>query len=162
MPESVAASKPFRATTGQPSRVKSVDRRENFSPYGAPSTGLKNSDADNYVEEYPAHIRWQPKTASDAAADVALIFIYGAVFFFFFVRFLRYRKWPSFYLALSAPMGWVLLSLWDLGIMEPIEGAPLRWLGVLMGMLMLTSVVRWDKLDPPDPKPRRDVEHDEE
>lgn len=118
---------------------------------------LKNSD--NYVREEVA-CHWKPKTGVDAAADVALIFVYGAVAFFFLVRFLRFRKWPSFYLAISAPLGWLQLSLWDLGVMEPIEGAPLRWLGVLVGGLMLTSVVRWDKLDPPDPAPKAQEEDD--
>lgn len=75
--------------------------------------------------------------------------MYGAVGFFFFARWVRLRKLPSLYLALSAPLGWVALALWDLGLTAPLPWAPARWVGAAVGLLMLTSVVRWDKVDPP-------------
>lgn len=81
--------------------------------------------------------------------------VYGAVAFWFAVRFVRFRKWPSFYLAISAPLAWSLLALWDLGIMPPNPHGVFRWVGVVVGFLMLTSVVRWDRVDPHDSRHSR-------
>jgi hypothetical protein len=89
----------------------------------------------------------QPGGWMDVAADFLLLVVYGCVGFFFFIRWARMRKWPSLYLAISAPLGWTLLAMWDLGVIEP--PSLLRWFGVATAVAMLWSVVRWDKIDPP-------------
>lgn len=74
--------------------------------------------------------------------------MYGAVFFFFFVRFVYLRKWSSLLLAMTSPIGWVLVALWDLGLMTPLPSAPARWLGVVSGVMLLHSVVKLERQNP--------------
>lgn len=116
----------------------------------SPSLVQRNSEdcTRAYVGQFHS-----PGTPLDAAADVTLLSVYGAVGFFFAVRFIRHRKWPSFYLAVSAPLGWSLLALWDLGLVMPVRGGLFRWLGVTIGVLMLTSVVGFDNAESKGQKP---------
>jgi hypothetical protein len=83
------------------------------------------------------------------------LIIYGAAGFFFSARYLQLRKPPSLYLAVTLPLGWVLLAVKTLRLFA--DGPywvldALEWLGIAVGVVMLSSLVRWDKLDPPKPK----------
>lgn len=87
-------------------------------------------------------------------SDILLIAVYGAVAFFFAMRFFRTRKAPSLLLALTAPLGWCFVAVWDLGLFEPHPYGLVRWVGVLLGVALLASVVRWDRVDPKEVKLR--------
>ncbi len=87
------------------------------------------------------------------AADVGLLVVYGAVGFFFLVRFAHLRKAPSLLLAVTIPLGWLLVAMWDLDILQPMPSAPIRWIGVIFGILLLQSVVTWRR-EADEPKPR--------
>lgn len=80
-------------------------------------------------------------TAAERTADVFLLMTYGAVIFFFLWRFFRRRRLPSLFIALL-PLGWVLVALWDLRIMEPHPTGAFRWAGVMIGALLLWAVVK--------------------
>jgi hypothetical protein len=96
------------------------------------------------------------------AADFFLVGVYSCVGFFFIVRWVRFRKWPSLYLAISAPLAWTIVALWDLGYMQPLPNAPLRWVGVVVGLLMLVSVIRWERVDPADARMNRKADPTQE
>lgn len=84
----------------------------------------------------------EAETASAVAraADVALLAVYGGVSAFFCYRFARHRRLASLGVA-CLPLGWFVVALWGLHIVEPHPLAALRWLGVVLGLLLLAAVI---------------------
>jgi hypothetical protein len=83
------------------------------------------------------------------AADVALLVVYGGVAAFFIYRFVRHRRMASVGVALL-PMGWIVVALYDLNLIA--DGSSfVRWCGVAVGLLVLTSVFRAEQVDPEGP-----------
>lgn len=82
----------------------------------------------------------------EKTADVFLIAVYGAVAFFFLWRWTRHRRTPSIWIAGMAS-GWVLVAVFDLGVIEPNPYALLRLVGLVIGILLLVSVVRAERKD---------------
>lgn len=79
-----------------------------------------------------------------AAADVCLLLVYGAVIGFFLLRWVRFRRTPSLGVAML-PAGWVLVALWDLGILSPHPMGLWRWMGVAFGVWLLASAFRAER-----------------
>lgn len=77
-----------------------------------------------------------------ALADLALLVVYLCVVVYFLQRFSRFRKPPSLGIALL-PTGWLILALaHDLN--RPIM-VTLKWVGVLIGVALLASVIYADR-----------------
>jgi hypothetical protein len=89
-----------------------------------------------------------------------LLVVYGAVGFFFLMRFARTLKGPSLLLALSAPLGWCFVAVLDLGLLTFHPWAPIRWVGAALGIALLAAVARWDRIDPKGREQRPSAEYD--
>lgn len=90
-----------------------------------------------------------PPTASplSLAADVALLIVYGAVAGFFLFRFARRRRWVSFGVSMMTG-GWMLLALFDLGLLRPRSDGLIRWWGVAVGVYLLATAFRAERREP--------------
>jgi hypothetical protein len=84
-------------------------------------------------------------------ANVLCLGLYFIVGFFFFIRFVRYRKGPSLALALATPLGWMGVVLESMGWIRSSSWAGLRWVGIGLALWLLALVTRWDK-NHPEPK----------
>lgn len=85
------------------------------------------------------------------AANVALLAVFGGLFLFYFVRFIRHRKWRSLVGALL-PSGWIVFALARLGAVrgdELLEAV--AWIGSIAGAAVLTLVVVAERVDLGDP-----------
>lgn len=83
-------------------------------------------------------------TAAEAAS-VCLLLVYGGVITFFLLRWVRFRKPPSLGVAML-PTGWILVALWDLGILYPHPAGVFRWCGVVAGVWLLWSAFRAERV----------------
>lgn len=77
-----------------------------------------------------------------APADLALLFVYGAVIIYFVGRWVRFRVAASLGVALL-PMGWIVLAL---HAFAPVESA-VKWAGVGAGLALLVLVLQADRGD---------------
>ncbi len=80
--------------------------------------------------------------------DVALLVIYLFVFVYFMKRLVRFRKWPSLFIALL-PMGWVVLALED-SMQDDLQRTitVVKWTGFAMGFLLMMAVTHADRTGP--------------
>jgi hypothetical protein len=112
----------------------------------------------SWIERFPAQERWaelqQPASNSSSsvnrspsvAADVALVVVYGALGCFFVYRGVVARNPSSFGLAISLPLGWMVLAGQGLQMFESAQlGKLLRWGGVGWGVYLLWSVTRHER-----------------
>lgn len=84
------------------------------------------------------------------AGSIALLLVYGGVFFFFVYRFVRFRKPPSLTIAFVST-GWVVLACLRLGLIAGANLGLLCWIGVAFGAALLTLVIRADQVDQREP-----------
>lgn len=92
-----------------------------------------------------------PTVVSEAvrAADVALLVVHGGVVVFFLYRFARHRR-PSSLACALLPVGWMLIACWDLDVFTSGQYGLYHWLGVLLGVLMIHTLIRTEVMDQPD------------
>jgi hypothetical protein len=81
--------------------------------------------------------------------DVAVLAVFGAVAFYFFVRGIIQRRPPSFFIALLTCSGWSAIALQDLGVLVVSWWLP--WCGLVLGLMLLWTVVRFEatSVEPP-------------
>lgn len=96
-----------------------------------------------------------PSVALGQTANAGLLLVYGAVGFFYLWRYLRLRMFPSLFIALTLPTGWVMVALLGLGIWQPPPSGWPQWGGALLGCLLLVSCLRLEIAGNP-PKPEVD------
>lgn len=73
------------------------------------------------------------------SADVLLLLVYGGIVFFFLFRFLQHRKLPSLGIALL-PMGWIVISAHQLGILDERASNAGCWVGLVFGVFLAASL----------------------
>lgn len=82
----------------------------------------------------------RPKNgARVAAADLALLLVYGGVVVYFLRRFVVFRRWPSLGVALL-PCGWIVVAVAGVRTF-----AAVKWAGVAAGLLLLGLVLEADR-----------------
>jgi hypothetical protein len=80
-----------------------------------------------------------PSRAANNASNVAILLVYGAVIVGFLWRFHNTGRAPTLVMA-ALPVGWVLASLWDMGLMRPMPFGVFRWMGVALGIFILFTL----------------------
>lgn len=74
-------------------------------------------------------------------ADVGLLVVHGAIVALFLRRFVVHRQLPSVGVA-SLPLGWIFHALVDLDIVHQRPDGLFRWLGVAIGLCVVTAAYR--------------------
>lgn len=85
-----------------------------------------------------------------AAGSIAILLVYGAVFWLFVWRFVRRRRAPSLAIAFVTT-GWVVLALARLRLIAAEVVDDVIWIGALFGVGLLVLVTRADRVDQEDP-----------
>lgn len=86
-------------------------------------------------------------TTLETIADLALVAVYVPVMLFFAYRWRVHRQPASLGIAVL-PFGWLFVALWDLGVLPPLPWAPIRWVGVGSGILLLLASLSTERRDP--------------
>lgn len=80
-----------------------------------------------------------PSKVASHASDIAVLFVHSAVVSAMLWRFWHTRRPPTLVMA-ALPLGWILVALWDLDILDPLPFGLIRWLGVLLGAYVLYTL----------------------